>query len=57
MEIKKGSRIAVIGAGISDIAAPKILKKNACLLCASWRGELELPSAEKKEQGIEMIRD
>jgi predicted NAD/FAD-binding protein len=28
MEIKKGSRIAVIGAGISDIAAPKILKKN-----------------------------
>jgi hypothetical protein len=28
MEIKKGSRIAVIGAAISGIAAAKILKKN-----------------------------
>ena len=28
MDIKKGSRIAVIGAGISGIAAANILKKN-----------------------------
>jgi len=28
MDIKKGSRIAVIGAGISGIAAASILKKN-----------------------------
>ena len=28
MDLKKGSRIAVIGAGISGIAAANILKKN-----------------------------
>ena len=48
MEIKKGSRIAVIGAGISDIAAPKILKKTHA--CSAHLGAVNSNSRLQKKR-------